>query len=379
MKIVIVGAGIAGLSIGWRLAQSGAEVTVIERSQPGGGATLASAGMIAATAESGDETSAEAKFGRASAALWPAFAAEIEETSGRKIGFRPEGTLLIARTAEENERLAARAGSIPSAKILSPAEACGLEPLLDENILGALLDPNEAQVDNRAIGRALATAFVRAGGSLQTNETIVRIEVAKDGIVGAISPFRHYHADVYILAAGAWTARINGLPPDVLPPVVPMKGEMISLEPKSALPSRMVWGNEVYLVPRNNRLFVGATLSDSGFDTSLTETAEAWLRDHVDAGAGRMAGRRALGGIAPGLARRSAHHWRHCTRRPVRRQRTVPQRYPLCTGHGGSLAQSHSGTPLGYRHRRLRSPPVHQPVICLAEHIGLTRTCAGRS
>ena len=118
MKIVIVGAGIAGLSIGWRLAQSGAEVSVIERAQPGGGATLASAGMIAATAENGDETSAEAKFGRASAALWPAFAAEIEEASGRKIGLRTEGALLVAQTAQEMAQLAARAKSIASAKTL---------------------------------------------------------------------------------------------------------------------------------------------------------------------------------------------------------------------------------------------------------------------
>jgi len=281
MKIVIVGAGIAGLSIGWRLAQSGVEVTVIERAQPGGGATLASAGMIAATAENGDETSAEAKFGRASAALWPAFAAEIEEASGRKIGLRTEGALLVAQTAQEMAQLAARAKSIASAKTLSPAEARALEPLLNDNILGALFDPNETQVDNRAIGRALATAFVRAGGSLQTNETVVRIEVAKVGVIAAISPFRHYHADAYILAAGAWTARINGLPPEILPPVVPMKGEMISLEPRGPLPGRMVWGNEVYLVPRNNRLFVGATLSDSGFDTSLTDEAEAWLRERA--------------------------------------------------------------------------------------------------
>jgi glycine oxidase len=278
MKIVVVGAGIAGLSIGWRLAQSGAEVSVIERAQPGGGATLAAGGMIAPTPENGDENSAQARLGRASAALWPAFAAEIEQTSGRPIGFRRQGTLLIARTAEENARLAIRANSISSAKILSPAEARALEPMLDATIAGALFDPNDAQVDNRAVGRALALAFVRAGGSLQTNETIVRIEVAKDRIVAAISPFQHYHADAYILAAGAWTARLEGLPPAIVPPVVPVKGEMISLEPRGSLPGHIVWGNEVYLVPRHDRLFVGATLTRNGYDTSLTDEAEAWLR-----------------------------------------------------------------------------------------------------
>lgn len=297
MKIVIVGAGIAGLSLGWRLAQSGASVTVLERAQPGAGATLASAGMISPTAETGDEASADAKLGRASAALWPAFAAEIEQASGRKIGFRPEGTLLIARTGDELAPLQRRAASLPLATSLSAAEALALEPMLAPGIAGALFDPNEAQVDNRAIGSALAAAFVRAGGVLQTNETVVRVEVASNRAAAVVSPFATYHADAIVLAAGAWTSRIAGLPPDIVPPVIPVKGEMIALAPGGAVPGHVIWGNEVYLVPRNGQLFVGATVARNGFDTSLTDEAPDWLRTRA---AGLMP---ALGGWE------TAEHW----------------------------------------------------------------------
>ncbi len=51
MKVLIVGAGVAGLGIGWRLAQAGVQVTILERSEPASGATFAAAGMLAATAE----------------------------------------------------------------------------------------------------------------------------------------------------------------------------------------------------------------------------------------------------------------------------------------------------------------------------------------
>ena len=74
MRVVIIGAGVAGLSIGWRLLQAGCDVVVLERAQPGQGATWASAGMIAVTGENGDTATPEAKLARYSGSLWPSFA-----------------------------------------------------------------------------------------------------------------------------------------------------------------------------------------------------------------------------------------------------------------------------------------------------------------
>src|SRR5690349_24962231 len=105
MKVVIVGGGVAGLSIGWRLQQAGASVTVLERVQPGRGATWASAGMIAATAELGEAHTAETRFAAYSATLWPDFAHEIEEASGVDIGFRRDGTLIVARREAEASQM----------------------------------------------------------------------------------------------------------------------------------------------------------------------------------------------------------------------------------------------------------------------------------
>jgi glycine oxidase len=279
MKIVVIGGGIAGLSIGWKLVQQGAEVTVLERAQPGMGSTWSSAGMISPTAEGGDENAPDVMLGRASAAMWPAFAAEIEEKSGRKIGYEKPGTLMIANNADELAVLSARAKRSPSAKMLSAADARAIEPMLKPGIAGALYDTDEAIVDNRAIGLSLARAFVRAGGALQSNEAVVRVEMDGDKAMGAITPFSHHHADAFVLAAGAWTSQLEGLPPHVMPPVVPVKGEMIALSPPEEIgvPGHMIWGSGIYIVPRLRRLFVGATATRSGFDTSPTDEAEDWL------------------------------------------------------------------------------------------------------
>ena len=281
MKVVVIGGGVAGLSIGWRLALGGAKVVVLERAQPGRGATWAAGGMIAAAAENADATTADAQFAAHSASLWPAFAQEIEARSGRKVFYRRDGSLLVASTKKRFDELAARAGNI--APMLDAAEARRLEPLLNENIAGALFARDDAQVDNRALGLALAHAVVNAGGEVLTNEAVVRFEMTDGNIQGVRTPFALHQGDAYVLAAGAWSREIEGLPQDALPPVIPVKGEMIAFRPPrgAALPTRLLWGNDVYLIPRHDLLFVGATATREGFDTALTDRAADWLSVHA--------------------------------------------------------------------------------------------------
>jgi glycine oxidase len=277
MKVVVIGAGVAGLSIGWRLALGGAEVVVLERAQPGRAATWAAGGMIAAAAEHADQQTPDAQFAARAAALWPAFAQEIEERSGRRVFYRRDGSLIAAPTRARLDELATRAGGNTS--LLDAADARRLEPLLSEHIVGALFATEDAQVDNRALGLALAHALVNAGGTLQTNEAVVRLEMTSGGIHGARTPFALHQGDAYVLAAGAWSGEIEGLPREVSPPVVPVKGEMIAFRPThgAVLPTRLLWGHDVYVIPRHDRLLIGATAAREGFDTALTDGAADWL------------------------------------------------------------------------------------------------------
>jgi len=279
VKIIVIGAGVAGLAIGWRLAQRGASVTVLDRAQPARGATWAAAGMIAATAEAGEGATPEAELAHHARSLWPDFAREIESASGARISYSQDGSLLVATNEAEAAHFAERARATNDLTWLSTDEARAMEKMIADTVHGALFAAKEAQVDNRALGAALARCFIRAGGTLIPNEAVVRIEVDRGRAFAVRTPFGYREADAFVLAAGAWSGEIGGLPREAAPPVKPMKGEMLALAPPAgaALPMRMVWGHEVYLVPRGKRLLIGATLEDAGFDTAVTDAAEDWL------------------------------------------------------------------------------------------------------
>jgi glycine oxidase len=275
MNVVIIGAGVAGLSIGWKLVQGGAKVLIVDRAQPARGATWAAAGMIAPTAETEHGPQSESEFARWSASLWPSFAEEVEAASGAKIGYMRDGALLVAMNEDDMRDYSKRA----SATLIDADELHKREPLLG-NVAGALWDSEEARVDNRALGLALERAFVRDGGRLSPNEAAVSIEV--DNGLGVRTPFANYGADKAVVAAGAWSSGLDMTTP-VLPPVRPVKGEMLALLPPSgvSLPAPVIWGNGVYLVPRQGRLLIGATAEDIGFDTTTTDKAEDWLFDRA--------------------------------------------------------------------------------------------------
>lgn len=269
MKVIVIGAGAAGLAIGWRLAQAGADVSVFERGQPGRGATWAAAGIIAARAD------CENDLARHGSEIWPRFAEDVEHASGRALAYRRDGGLFAAMSSDELAGLDCRSGDI-----LSPIAAREIEPRLSVGLAGAVWTAGEAKVDSRALGPALAAAFERSGGSLALNETVVRFELRDARIVGVRTPFAVHEADAYVLAAGAWSARIEGLPADALPPVVPVKGEMLALEApaEERLPASSIASDDIYMVAQRGCLLVGATVERVGFDSALTSIAREWLR-----------------------------------------------------------------------------------------------------
>ncbi|HEY0283273.1 MAG TPA: glycine oxidase ThiO [Rhizomicrobium sp.] len=301
MKVVVIGAGVAGLGIGWKLAKAGASVTILERAQAGRGATTVSAGMIAAAAELGHADTPEAAFAKRANELWPGFVTELEAESGIPVDYRQNGALMVALDSGGRPSPPAQGADVA---MLTAGQARAMEPMLRENIAGALWAPREAQIDTHALVRALVTAFAKAGGTILANETAVRIETegGAAGVgraFGVRTPFALHHADAYVIAAGAWSSCLEGLPPEAVPPVVPIKGEIVVLTPPvgAELPRHVVRGNGIYVVPRIGRLLVGATMERAGFDTGKTPEATRWLLGQAT-------------GLMPGLRGwEVAEHW----------------------------------------------------------------------
>ncbi|MDE2475866.1 MAG: glycine oxidase ThiO [Alphaproteobacteria bacterium] len=277
MKVLIAGGGIAGLAIAWRLSCHGITVEVVERGICGRGASWAAAGMLAPGGELAGETDEMAKLAHESRALWPQFAAEIERAGGCAVGFRETGSLLIAETQQQAKALRARANG--SGEWLSRDELLRLEPLLSPNLLGAICFHADAQVDNRAMCEALYAALRAKGVTIRENCEVRSILTMAGEATALLTDRGQMEADNFVLACGAWMDLISA--PDFdLPPVRPVKGQMMAYAPPAGigLPDALLWAGEVYLVPRAGRLLVGATVEDAGFDSSVELQACAKLR-----------------------------------------------------------------------------------------------------
>ena len=277
-NVAIIGAGVIGLGIAWRLALRGVPVAVFDKGASGAGASHAAAGMLAACAEAEPGEEALVTLGRASQARWPAFAAELKQASGVDVGLRPEGTLVVALTSDDQARLGHQLVFQQKLGLplqwISAAETRRREPHLAGKLAGAVFSPEDTQVDNRKLAAALRIAAEAAGASISEHQAVKTISNDAgrvDGIV--LADGRKVAADVVVLAAGAWSRSIEGLAPELRPPVRPIKGQMLALrmDPTAPLLTHVVWAPGAYLVPRlDGRLLVGATVEEKGYDTSLT-------------------------------------------------------------------------------------------------------------
>ena len=276
-RVAIIGAGVAGLGVGWRLAAAGCQVTAFERGEAGHGASWAAAGMLAAglEAEPGEERLLALNL--ESQRLWPAFRDQLETATGRAIGYRAEGTLAVALTRDDVERLRFsfefQRGLDIELAWLGGADARRLEPHLRPGLAAAVLSPHDHQVNNRSLALALAAAFLKAGGELREHAAVSALDVEASRVRGVIVDGERYAADVVVLAAGAWSAGLDGLPDAARPPVRPVKGQMLALrmDPERPVLRHVLWAPKGYLVPRGDgRLIVGGTVEERGFDQELT-------------------------------------------------------------------------------------------------------------
>jgi glycine oxidase len=276
--VAIIGAGVIGLGIAWRLAARGAAVMVFDKGAAGAGASHAAAGMLAACAEAEPGEDALVTLGRESQARWPAFAAELEQASGVDVGLRSEGTLVLALTADDQARLNHQLVFQQQLGLplqwISAAETRRREPHLAGKLAGAVFSPEDTQVDNRKLSAGLRIAAESAGAAIHEHRPVSAISSHAGRVDGVVlADGTKTAADVVVLAAGAWSRSIAGVPADLRPPVRPIKGQMLALRMDAAAPllNHVVWAPGAYLVPRRDgRLIIGATVEEKGYDTALT-------------------------------------------------------------------------------------------------------------
>ncbi|CAM3037833.1 glycine oxidase ThiO [Methylobacterium mesophilicum] len=275
--VAIVGGGLIGLSIAWRLARAGRSVVVVERDTIGAGASLAATGMLAPAAEHEPGSDPLLPLALESLRLWPGFRDALEAETGLPIDYRADGTVVVAIGRDEVERLRFRYDlqrrSGLDAAWLPGTEVRRLEPALRPSVTAGVHCPSDHQVDPRLVMAALAEACRRAGVTLVEGTAVAGLDWSGGTVTGIRAGDGSVTADTVVLASGAWSGEGGLLPETLALPVRPLKGQSMALRTtaRTGTLSRMIWTEQVHMAPKSDgQLIVGATVEDCGFRSGIT-------------------------------------------------------------------------------------------------------------
>lgn len=253
--VIVIGAGIIGLSLAIELRKTGASVLVVERGEPGREASHAAGGMLV---ECGEETPSFLQpLATASAGMYPDFAQQLELESGTRVDLRDQGAIVFPSTEDMHERSGLTLNGSP------PVPLGELEPAIaDANRTAFLL--KERSVDPRAITAAALETARRREVDISSGEEVSAVTVAENKVCGVVTKKTSFRAGKVVNCAGAWSGQIA--PHNF--PTRPVKGQMLCLiSPSQGLLKHVIRAPEVYLIPRSDgRILVGTTVEEAGFD-----------------------------------------------------------------------------------------------------------------
>lgn len=274
MKVIIIGGGIIGASIAWRLARERADVVVLERARLGQEASWAAAGMIAPQAEA---QTAGVFFDLCLAArrVFDATIDRLVADSGLDPEYDPHGILYIALDSSERAELEARArwhreaGAIVHE--LAPAEARKIEPAISPETLFALHLPDNRRVENRKLTQAYIAAALNSGAQFREGVSVDSIATTDGRAIGVcLHDGATLEADLVIVAAGSWSHQIRGLEADRVA-LHPVRGQILCFETRPRMLTPAVFSMRGYLVPRRDgRILAGSTMEEAGYNKTVT-------------------------------------------------------------------------------------------------------------
>lgn len=250
--VIVVGAGIVGLSLARELRKRSASVLLIDRAMAGREASSAAAGMLAATP--GEIPAALLPFASASLQLYPEFVGELQDEAGLEVDFRRDGTLVFFDSPPHG------------ANILTAEQLSELAPNIRPRGRRAVY-LSEASVDPRAVIAALLQACKHRGVDTSFGDKVTSVDLVDDRVTGVSTAKTQFAAATVVNCAGAWAAQLG----PIQLPTRPVKGQMLSVAmPARNLLRHVVRTPEVYLVPRSDgRLLIGATLEEAGYDKHI--------------------------------------------------------------------------------------------------------------
>ena len=282
--VVIIGAGVIGLTIARALAQRGVrEVMLIERGQPGAEASWAAGGILAPQVEV-DHQDDFFQLACASRDLYPEFAASLKEETGVDVELDTTGTLCLGFTEKDEAELRRRYQWQQSEGLevewLTGDEARRLEPCVSANVRCALRFPKDFQVENRRLVDALVRTNEELGTYLVTGSSVSSVRIEHERVRGVESSSGFVDAPIVVIAAGAWASLIKSA--DAKLPAIgvePVRGQMLCFAAHPQIARHVIYSSSGYLVPRRDgRVLAGSTAEHVGFDKRTTDEGVAAIK-----------------------------------------------------------------------------------------------------
>jgi len=282
--VVIIGAGVIGLTIARALAQRGVrDVMLIERGQPGAEASWAAGGILAPQVEV-DHQDDFFQLACASRDLYPEFAASLKEETGVDVELDTTGTLCLGFTEKDEAELRRRYEWQQSEGLevewLTGDEARRLEPCVSANVRYALRFPKDFQVENRRLVDALVRTNEELGTYLVTGSSVSTVRIEHERVRGVEISSGFVDAPIVVIAAGAWASLIKSA--DAKLPAIgvePVRGQMFCFAAHPQIARHVIYSSSGYLVPRRDgRVLAGSTAEHVGFDKRTTDEGVAAIK-----------------------------------------------------------------------------------------------------
>ena len=282
--VAIVGGGVIGLAIARALRRRGVrDVMLIERGHLGAEASWAAGGILGPQVEA-DCADEFFELACASRDLYPEFADALLEETGVDVELDKTGTLYLGFTADDEELLRSRyqwqVAQGLQVEWLTGDNARGLESSVSKKVRCALHFPNDFQVENRKLVKALGVVNEKLGVRLVEECEVRRIAIERGRVRGVETSLGFVATPTVVLAAGAWTSLIGASDAN-LPQIQiePVRGQMLCFDAGPRKFRHVLYSSRSYLVPRRDgRVLAGSTLEHVGFDRSVTSAGATLIK-----------------------------------------------------------------------------------------------------